>query len=86
MALDDLLMAMGSTKLQWHKDVKKEDDKSTGSTPSAELQMMEFVFRLGQSSQSSSSTPGQPVTPVFPGAPTRPAVQPLPLEVPSLSK
>ena len=65
--MDDLLIAVGDTKLRWRQEASPAE--TTPTTP--EMKMLELAFRMGQSTAgastaSASSRVAEPAQPAFP--------------------
>ncbi|CAK9089099.1 unnamed protein product [Durusdinium trenchii] len=81
--VDELLMAVGATKLRWSK--KSDEKPSSASSGGSDLQLVELAFRLGQSSSAyHRQDSGELSQPAFPRRSETPAPSPLPLEEPSM--
>ena len=67
--MDDLLMAVGSSRLRWRKEetLKQQGDQEKTSS---DMKLMEFAFRMGQSAAAgvpnSSTSAGSALLPTVP--------------------
>lgn len=57
--MDDLLMAVGSLRLRWRKEETSKQQKDQDKT-SADMKLMEFVFRMGQSAAAGAPNASTP--------------------------
>lgn len=76
--MDRLLMAQGATKLRWGGKLPDGNSSSGSPTPSGQvaenMKMMEFAFKLGQSSSGSSSPTAVQDCPIGRGEPRFPLI------------
>lgn len=55
--MDELLMAVGASKLRWFKESKLEKQETAMTQ---EMRMMEFAFRMGQTSSQTAASSSAP--------------------------
>ena len=54
--MDDLIIAVGATRMRWPKDQAPQSE-ATGGSMTQDMKLMEFAFRMGQGSIQPSVAP-----------------------------